>query len=101
MAFQNSISPDIRTHQQNEVLLDNETGFQLVVWNDDVNTFEWVITALIEICQHTEEQAEQCALIIHMRGKYGVKQGDFDSLKPMCEAIIDRGINATIEEVAL
>jgi ATP-dependent Clp protease adaptor protein ClpS len=84
-----------------EVLVEEDAGYNLVVWNDDVNTFDWVIKALVEICRQNEEQAEQCALIIHLRGKYAVKQGDFDTLKPMCEGIIDRGINATIEEVAL
>jgi ATP-dependent Clp protease adaptor protein ClpS len=84
-----------------EVLVEEDAGYNLVVWNDDVNTFDWVIKALVEICHQSEEQAEQCALIIHLRGKYAVKQGDFETLKPMCESIIDRGINATIEEVAL
>ncbi|HMP21555.1 MAG TPA: ATP-dependent Clp protease adaptor ClpS [Ferruginibacter sp.] len=72
----------------------------LVVWNDDVNTFEWVIQALVEICGHTEEQAEQCAIIIDSRGKYAVKEDCYETLKPMCDAITDRGINATIEEIA-
>jgi ATP-dependent Clp protease adaptor protein ClpS len=75
------------------------TSFILVMWNDDVNTFDWVIETLIDVCGHTHEQAEQCAYIIHYHGKYAVKQGDYDTLKPMREAIIDRGINATIEEV--
>jgi ATP-dependent Clp protease adaptor protein ClpS len=74
-------------------------SFNLIVWNDEVNTFDWVIETLIEICGHSEEQAEQCAYIIHFHGKYAVKQGDYDTLKPMREAIIDRGINATIEEM--
>jgi ATP-dependent Clp protease adaptor protein ClpS len=75
------------------------TSFILVMWNDDVNTFDWVIETLIDVCGHTHEQAEQCAYIIHYHGKYAVKQGDYDTLKPMREAIVDRGINATIEEV--
>ena len=74
--------------------------FTLIVWNDDTNTFEWIIESLIEVCHHTEEQAEQCAMIIHFQGKYAVKNGEFDSLKVMCSAITDRGINATIEEMA-
>lgn len=74
------------------------TGFSLIVWNDDVNTFDWVIEALIEVCQHSFEQAEQCAMLIHFQGKYAVKKGDFDSLKIMCDGIIKRGIQATIEE---
>ncbi len=79
------------------VLLDEALSYSLVVWNDEVNTFEWVIQTLMEICGHTEEQAEQCAFIIHFHGKYAVKHGDYDTLKPMCEAITERGINATIE----
>jgi ATP-dependent Clp protease adaptor protein ClpS len=74
--------------------------FQLIVWNDEVNTFEWVIETLIEVCGHSQEQAEQCALLIHYKGKYVVKNGDYDTLKPMCDAITERSINATIEEVA-
>jgi len=73
-----------------------EKSHHLIIWNDDVNTFDWVITALIEICKHTPEQAEQCALLIHHQGKYPVKKGDWETLKPMCEGLIDREINATI-----
>lgn len=82
-----------------DLLEENIASFSLIVWNDEVNTFDWVIKTLIDICHHTEEQAEQCALLIHTQGKYAVKQSDFDTLKPMCEAICDRGINATIEEL--
>lgn len=81
-----------------DVLTDVASPSQLIVWNDDVNTFEWVITTLVEICGHTHEQAEQCAYLIHYKGKYAVKKGEFETLKPMCDAILDRGINATIEE---
>jgi ATP-dependent Clp protease adaptor protein ClpS len=92
--------PGIKPYQleENEVTTDVESGFNLVIWNDDVNTFEWVILALTEICDHSQEQAEQCALLIHTQGKYAVKQGTFEKLKPMCEAICERSINATIEE---
>lgn len=84
--------------EETDLLTKDSVGYSLIVWNDDVNTFEWVITTLVEICQHTTEQAEQCALLIHTQGKYAVKQGTFETLKPMCEAICDRGINATIEK---
>jgi len=80
-----------------DVLTDNENPCQLIVWNDEVNTFDWVITTLISICSHTKEQAEQSAMIIHTKGKYAVKEGSFDYLKPMCDAITERGIGATIE----
>ncbi len=76
----------------------NDFPWQLIVWNDDVNTFDWVITSLMEICHHNRKQAEQCALFIHFRGKYAVKHGEYDKLQPMCEALHDRGISATVEE---
>ncbi len=69
----------------------------LIVWNDDVNTFDWVIESLVTICEHEPTQAEQCALIIHHKGKCGVKKGSFDELRPRAEALIDRGIQATID----
>lgn len=82
---------------------DVETGIgeecRLIVWNDEVNTFDWVIETLIEVCNHTREQAEQCALLIHTQGKYAVKEGVFETLKPMCDDITDRGIGATVEFV--
>jgi ATP-dependent Clp protease adaptor protein ClpS len=74
--------------------------FHLIVWNDEVNSFEWVIESLMEVCKHSYEQAEQCAYIIHFKGKYAVKQGSYDELKPMCDAITERSIGATVEEMA-
>jgi ATP-dependent Clp protease adaptor protein ClpS len=68
----------------------------LVVFNDDVNTFDHVINTLIKVCKHTQEQAEQCTLIIHYNGKCAVKKGSFEELKPMRNAICDRGISAEI-----
>lgn len=87
--------------EQEDMLTATElaTPYQLIVWNDEVNTFEWVIETLIKICGHSTEQAEQCALLIHTQGKYAVKKGDYETLKPMCEAITDRGIGATIESI--
>jgi ATP-dependent Clp protease adaptor protein ClpS len=73
-------------------------SYSLVVWNDEVNTFEWVIETLMEVCGHSLEQAEQCALFVHHKGKYAVKKGDYDTLKPMCNSITDRGIGATVEQ---
>lgn len=70
---------------------------QLIVHNDDINTFDWVIQSLVEICKHTEEQAEQCSLIIHFKGKASVREGEFDELYPMKTGLNDRGISATIE----
>ena len=83
--------------QDTDVLTAVESPCHLIVWNDDVTTFDWVIQTLMEICGHTLEQAEQCAMIIHTKGKYSVKEGSYDFLKPMCSAITERGIGATIE----
>jgi ATP-dependent Clp protease adaptor protein ClpS len=91
---------DIKLHDAEDILTDTTDSFQIVVWNDDVNTFEWVIETLIEICGHSPEQAEQCAYIIHYQGKYAVKNGTYEDLRPMCDAILDRGINATLEVTA-
>lgn len=85
---------------QDDVLVDEDKPYSLIVWNDDVNTFEWVIETLVEVCGHSYEQAEQCAYIIHFRGKYAVKEGGYDELKPMCDAITERGIGATLEQLA-
>jgi ATP-dependent Clp protease adaptor protein ClpS len=82
---------------ETETMTDVESPYSLVVWNDEVNSFDWVIQTLVEICHHSTEQAEQCAMIIHTQGKYAVKQGSYEELKPMCDAITDRGIGATIE----
>ena len=68
----------------------------LVVFNDDVNTFDHVIKTLIRVCKHTNEQAEQCTLIIHYKGKCTVKNGTFDFLRPFRDAICDVGIDAKI-----
>lgn len=88
-----------KVSEEVDVLTETEDPCTLVVWNDEVNTFEWVITTLMEICHHAEEQAEQCAMIIHTQGKYAVKHGSYDELKPMCDAITERGIGATVEMV--
>lgn len=70
---------------------------KLIIHNDDYNTFEWVIETLVSVCKHSAEQAEQCSYIIHSKGKYAVKHGSFKALRPMKEAIVERGIHVTIE----
>ena len=82
-----------------DILTVTDNLFCLIVWNDEVNTFEWVIETLVEICGHNTEQAEQCAMIIHTKGKYAVKEGSYENLKPMCDAITERSIGATVEVI--
>ncbi len=86
-------------HPDTDTLTEIQTPYQLIVWNDDINTFDWVIDTLIKVCNHTPEQAEQSAMIVHFKGKCSVKNGDYDFLKPMCDAITERGIGATIESL--
>jgi ATP-dependent Clp protease adaptor protein ClpS len=69
----------------------------LIVFNDDVNTFDHGIEALIKVCKHKPIQAEQCTWLVHYKGKCQVKTGEFDELEPMCTALLDRGISAEIQ----
>lgn len=77
-------------------VIDTVEARDLVVFNDDVNTFEHVIETLIRVCKHTAEQAEQCTWIIHHKGKCTVKTGTTSALQPMKEAICEVGIDAKI-----
>ncbi|MGF1534701.1 MAG: ATP-dependent Clp protease adaptor ClpS [Bernardetiaceae bacterium] len=82
--------------EREEVVIQHQKVSQLVVFNDEVNTFEHVIQTLMEVCQHTALQAEQCTLIIHYKGKCKVKSGEYEELVPMRQAICDRGISAEV-----
>ena len=77
-----------------EVDLSNES--EIIVYNDDVNTFEHVINTLMKVCDHTAEQAEQCSIIVHYKGKCGVKSGDYSDLKPSCSKLLEAGLSAEI-----
>ncbi len=69
----------------------------LMLYNDNTNTFEYVISCLIEVCDHDIIQAEQCAFITHHKGKCDIKKGDYKSLKPMRSTLIDKGLKVTID----
>ena len=69
---------------------------QIVLYNDEVNTFDHVIDTLIYTCEHTPIQAEQCAMIVHYKGKCTVKSGSFEDLKPRCSKILEAGLSAEI-----
>ena len=69
---------------------------EIIVYNDDINTFEHVIETLIRVCNHTPEQAEQCSLIVHYNGKCTVKTGTYNKLKPQCTQLLEAGLNAEI-----
>ena len=69
---------------------------EIVLFNDDVNTFDHVIQTLIDVCEHTPEQAEQCSLIVHYKGKCTVKTGEYNDLKPRCTRLLQAGLSAEI-----
>ncbi len=81
-----------------ELLLEEEVIKQneIVLFNDDVNTFDYVIDTLIYACDHTPEQAEQCSLIVHYKGKCTVKTGPFEDLEPRCSKLLEAGLSAEI-----
>lgn len=81
-----------------ELLLEEETLNQneIVLFNDEVNTFEHVIETLIDVCEHTAEQAEQCSLIVHHNGKCTVKTGEYSDLEPRCSRLLQAGLSAEI-----
>tara|TARA_R110002167_G_scaffold34533_12_gene110130 strand:- start:3239 stop:3514 length:276 start_codon:yes stop_codon:yes gene_type:complete len=83
---------------QEDLLLAEETVNQneIVLFNDEVNTFDHVIETLIEVCEHTPEQAQQCSLIVHHKGKCTVKTGEYDDLKPRCSRLLQAGLSAEI-----
>ncbi len=69
----------------------------LIVYNDDVNSFDYVIESLIKVCKHDNLQAEQCTWMVHYKGKCQVKRGEYSELEPQCTALLDLGITAEIE----
>ena len=90
-----SFDTEVEEEVLDEISLDQER--QLIVLNDDYNTFDHVIDTLIKVCKHSRTQAEQCTYIIHYKGKCTVKTGAFNKLKPMHEGILDAGIGAIIK----
>lgn len=89
--FQPEWEEEIETKIETEIL--NE----IILYNDDVNTFDHVIECLVSYCDHTTIQAEQCALIVYYKGKCSIKIGTINELKPICETLLDNGLSAVIE----
>jgi ATP-dependent Clp protease adaptor protein ClpS len=69
---------------------------EIILYNDEVNTFDHVINTLMYACEHTSEQAEQCSLIVHYKGKCTVKTGSYDELEPRCSMLLDAGLSAEL-----
>lgn len=86
------------TELEEEVLVEEQIANtnEIILYNDDVNTFDHVIETLVYVCNHTWEQAEQCAILVHYKGKCTVKTGHIDELKPQCSALLEAGLSAEI-----
>lgn len=85
-----------KTEEQNEAATLEDEGCKLILHNDDVHTFDYVIKALVDICRHTTEQAEQCAILTHLKGKCIVKTGSYDTLLPMHTGLLDKQLTSEI-----
>lgn len=85
-----------KTEEQIAVLEKQIRDYEIIVYNDDVNTFDFVIDTLIDVCEHEPTQAEQCTMLIHYKGKCAVKTGSYNDLKPRCSKLLNLGLSAEI-----
>ncbi|MCF6295974.1 MAG: ATP-dependent Clp protease adaptor ClpS [Flavobacteriaceae bacterium] len=85
-----------KTSEQSDIQVDEVKQNEIVLYNDEVNTFDHVIDTLIAVCQHTPEQAEQCSIIVHHNGKCTVKTGELKDLKPRCSKLLQAGLSAEV-----
>lgn len=84
--------------QEEVAVLEQEVRMhEIVLYNDDVNTFDFVIDSLIDVCDHTPEQAEQCTVLVHYKGKCSVKTGEYEELEPRCSRLLSLGLSAEIQ----
>ncbi len=91
MSTQEQLLPEL------ELEVEEKIENRIVLFNDEVNTFDHVIDMLVAACDHTPIQAEQCSLIVHYKGKCNVKSGEYEDLKPRCTALLEAGLTAEIQ----
>jgi len=97
MRYYNNILATKEKEQSEGSIMEQEAAsHDLVLFNDDVNTFDWVIESLVEVCDHEFIQAEQCAFIVHYKGKCTVKSGDFESLEPIQRELSNRNLSVEV-----
>ena len=82
---------------ENSIKSEKNDNRHLVLYNDDINSFDYVISCLVEVCEHDIIQAEQCAFITHYKGKCDIKKGDYKKLKPLRENLVEKGLRVTID----
>ena len=85
-----------KIQEESDVLEKEVNQHEIVLFNDDVNTFDFVIDSLINVCEHTIEQAEQCSILVHYKGKCTVKTGEYKDLKPRCSKLQQLGLSAEL-----
>ena len=85
-----------KSHEEVDILEKEVDLYEIVLFNDDINTFDFVIDSLIDVCDHTLEQAEQCTILVHYKGKCSVKSGEYTELKPRCSRLLSLGLSAKI-----
>lgn len=90
------VSTKEKIQEEVDALTDEQKNNEIVLFNDDVNTFDHVIETLVYVCEHTPIQAEQCAWIVHYKGKCTVKTGSYEELEPRCSLLLDAGLSAEI-----
>jgi len=90
------MSPKEKIQEKHQVDTLEQSLNEIVLYNDDVNTFDYVIDTLIYACDHTPEQAEQCSILVHYKGKCTVKTGEYKELEPRCTMLLEAGLSAEI-----
>ncbi|CAM1334916.1 ATP-dependent Clp protease adaptor ClpS [Tenacibaculum aestuariivivum] len=85
-----------KIQEELDVLIQETKKHEIILHNDDVNTFDFVIDSLVDVCDHTLEQAEQCSVLVHYKGKCAVKTGDYKDLEPRCSKLQQLGLSAEI-----
>jgi ATP-dependent Clp protease adaptor protein ClpS len=96
--MKNYTAPEVEELVEVEEVVKDEAVKALLLYNDDFNTFDFVTDSLIKVCKHDSIQAEQCTYLVHYTGKCVVKNGPYKKLKPLCEALLERGLSAKIED---
>lgn len=93
-------NPSTHIQEEIDILLDEvlNQGWCIMLYNDEVNTFDWVISCLVKYCDHDTIQAEQCAWFVHTKGKYIVKNGAESKLRPICQTLCEKGLSAVLIE---
>jgi ATP-dependent Clp protease adaptor protein ClpS len=85
-----------KIQEEVDVLEQEVNQHEIILYNDEVNTFDFVIDSLINVCDHTQQQAEQCTYLVHFKGKCTVKTGELDDLKPRCSKLLELGLSAEL-----